>query len=73
MLSTAELLLGISRHLGTYAVGPDRAALGQLEFAGQVLELAIRLRGSGTSTGDRVAAIAVDAGIDLTPIIHEMT
>jgi hypothetical protein len=63
VLSTAETLLGLSRHLSAYTLGPDRAALAQLEFAGQVLELCVRLRGSGVSTGPRVAAIALDAGI----------
>ena len=65
MLTTAESLLGLSRHLAEYALGPDRAALGNLEFAGHVLEIAVRLRGSGVSTANRVAAISLDAGIPL--------
>jgi len=63
MLSVAELLLGLSRHLSTYTLGPDRAALGSLEFAGNVLEMAMRLRGSGVSSGPRVQAIGFDVGI----------
>ena len=63
MLSTAEILVGFSRHLGTYAFGRQRAAFGGLEFGGQVLELALRLRGSGVSPMPRVSAIAADAGI----------
>lgn len=72
MLSTAESLLGLSRHLGAYALGPERAALGQLEFAGSVLELAMRLRGSGVSTSRRVAAIALDAGIDRRRLLGDL-
>jgi hypothetical protein len=63
MLSTAELLLGISRHLSEYTAGTDRATLGQLEFAGRVLEIAVRLRGSGVSSARRVAAIGEAAGL----------
>jgi hypothetical protein len=63
MLSTAELILGLTRHVGRYMQGPERAALGQLEFAGNVLEISVRLRGSGVSTGTRVRAIGADAGV----------
>lgn len=72
MLSTAETLLGMTRHLSAYTLGPDRAALAQLEFAGQVLELSIRLRGSGVSTGPRVTAIALDAGISARLLKREV-
>ena len=34
VLTEAELVLGLSRHLSAYARGPERAALGELEFAG---------------------------------------
>lgn len=63
MISTAEALLGVSRHLAQYTLGPDRAALGTLELAGHMLEMAVRLRGSGVSSGRRVTAIALNAGI----------
>lgn len=63
ILTDAELLLGLSRHLSAYAYGPDRAALGELEFVGRVYDLAFRLRGSTTNTPDRVRAIAVDVGL----------
>ena len=72
VLSTAELLLGLTRHLRAYTMGPERAALGQLEFAGNVLDLALRLRGSGTSPGDRVIAIATDAGIDKRRLMKDV-
>lgn len=72
MLSTAELLLGLTRHLRTYAMGPERAELGQLEFAGNVLEIAVRLRGSGTTTGERTVAIATDAGIDRRRLVKDV-
>lgn len=72
MISTAELLVGLSRHLGTYTLGPDRAALGSLEFSGNVLEIAIRLRGSVVSTMDRVSAIALDAGVPRRSLVNEI-
>jgi hypothetical protein len=72
LLSTAEQLLGLTRHLRTYTMGPERAALGQLEFAGNVLEIAIRLRGSGTSPGERVVAIATDAGVDKRRLVFDV-
>lgn len=72
MLSTAETLLGLTRHLSAYALGPDRASLAQLEFGGQVLEMAVRLRGSGVSTGSRVTAIALDVGISKRQLTREI-
>ena len=63
MLSDAELLLGLSRHLSAYSMGPDRAALENLEFAGWVFDMAFRIRGSTTSTADRVRAIGLDVGL----------
>lgn len=63
MLTTAETIVGLTRHLSAYTLGPDRAALAQLEFAGQVLELALRLRGSGVSPGPRIGAIGLDVGV----------
>ncbi|GAA2455684.1 hypothetical protein GCM10010191_88640 [Actinomadura vinacea] len=61
MLSDAELVLGLSRHLSAYAAGPAKAGLEQLEFAGQVFDMAFRLRNSGTSTPERIRAIATEA------------
>jgi hypothetical protein len=43
LLSTAELLLGLTRHLRTYTRGPERTALGQLEFARLVSLKKLRL------------------------------
>lgn len=63
MLSTAELLLGLSRHLSAYGTSQPRADLGQLEFAGQVLDTAVRLRGSGVCAPERVEALARGTGI----------
>lgn len=63
VLTDAELLLGLSRHLRVYQMGPERAALDQLEFAGQVLDLAFRLRGSTSSPAPRVAAIGLEMGL----------
>jgi hypothetical protein len=63
MLSDAQLVLGLSRHLAAYQMTPERAALEQLELAGQVFDLAFRLRGSTTSSAERLRAIALDAGI----------
>ena len=72
MLSAAESLLGVSRHLSAYADGTDRSAFGQLEFAGKLLDLSLRLRGSGVSTMDRVLSIAFDVGISKRQLVKEM-
>jgi hypothetical protein len=72
MLSTAEALLGLSRHLAAYAMGPDRVALESLEFSGKVLEMAIRLRSSVVSPGTRVVAIARDVGIGRRTLVKEI-
>lgn len=63
ILTDAELLLGLSRHLSAYASGPDRAALSELEFVGWLYDLSFRLRGSTTTPADRVKAIGVDVGL----------
>ena len=63
ILTDAELLLGLSRHLSAYASGPDRAALSELEYVGWVYDLAFRLRGSTTAPAARVKVIALDVGL----------
>ena len=72
MLTNAELILGLHRHLSAFAASPATAALGQLSFAGQVFEIAWRLRGSGVSTGHRVAAIGVDAAIGQRTLLRDV-
>jgi len=72
VISEAEILLGLTRHLNAYAHGPARAALAQLEFAGQILEMAVRLRGSGVSPGRRVVAIGLEAGIAKRRLVQEV-
>lgn len=65
----SEVLVGLHRHLAHYTVAPATSALGSLQFAGKVIDLAYRLRGSGVSTADRVVALGIGAGIssfDLT-------
>jgi hypothetical protein len=62
-LYDAEMLLGLHRHLTAYSVVPATSALGELQFAGKLYELAFRLRGSGVSPIARLDAIAVSAGI----------
>ena len=59
----SEVLLGLHRHLAHYTVAPATSALGSLQFAGKVLDLAFRLRGSGVSTAARVSALGIGAGI----------
>jgi NAD(P)-dependent dehydrogenase (short-subunit alcohol dehydrogenase family) len=71
-LSDAELVLGLSRHLGTYEVGPAHASLAELEFAGRAFEMAWRLRGSGLSTISRVLAIGLEAFIPKRQLLHEV-
>lgn len=63
MMRDAELLLGLWRHLSTYQVSSATAALGALETAGKIYEMAWRLRSSGVSSSRRVGAIAVEAKI----------
>lgn len=71
-LTDAELILGLSRHLGVYAVGAAHASLAQLEFAGRVYEMAWRLRGSGLSPMRRVEAIGLEAGIPKRQLLNEV-
>jgi hypothetical protein len=59
----AEMLLGLHRHLTAYSVVPATSALGELQFAGKLYELAFRLRGSGVSPIARYEAVAISAGI----------
>lgn len=63
MLTDAELALGLSRHLSAYAMGSERAALGDLEFCGWVFDIAFRLRGSTTIPATRVQALGLDIGL----------
>lgn len=63
ILTDTELVLGLSRHLAAYQMGPERAALEQLEFAGWVFDVSFRLRGSTTSSPARVRAIGLDVGL----------
>lgn len=63
VLTEAELVLGLSRHLSAYTMGPERAALGDLEFAGWVFDVAFRLRGSTTTPAKRVQVIGYDVGL----------
>ncbi|GIH51240.1 hypothetical protein SAMN05421833_125111 [Microbispora rosea] len=63
MIHDAQLLLGLSRHLSAYSISPVHAALDSLQFAGQVYELAWRLRQSQLSSAERIRAIAIEAKI----------
>ena len=72
MLSDAELLLGLSRHLAAYEVSPSHAALDSLQFAGQVYELAWRLRNSQVSSVKRIEAIAIEARIGTRQLHREV-
>ena len=62
-INDAELVLGMSRHLSAYSVSTSSSAFGEIEFAGQVYEMAWRLRGSSVSSAERVAAIGLAAKI----------
>lgn len=72
MLSDAELLLGLERHLSAYEISASHAALESLQFAGQVYELAWRLRNSQLSTKRRVDAIAIEARISLRSLHRDV-
>lgn len=73
ILTDTELVLGLSRHLAAYQMGPERAALEQLEFAGRVFDVAFRLRGSTTSSPNRVQAIGLDVGLGARSLRDVMT
>lgn len=45
-----------------FQTGPDRLKLSQLELTGKILEMAMRLRGSGVSSYKRVSMIGLDVG-----------
>ncbi|MEU7881142.1 hypothetical protein [Microbispora bryophytorum] len=72
LLSTAELLLGLSRHISAYGMSPEKAALGNVEFAGHALGMVVRLRGSGTSSIARVVTLALDANISKRVLVKEV-
>jgi hypothetical protein len=72
VLDDAELLLGVSRHLSTYAISSAHAALESIQFAGQVYELAWRLRGSPVSSSARIVAIAQEARIGRRQLLREV-
>lgn len=63
IMTDAELLLGLSRHLSAYNMSAERASLDELEFAGHIFEMAFRLRGSTTSSPSRVQAIGIEVGL----------
>lgn len=79
MLSDSELLLGLGRHLAAYTISTAHASLESLQFAGQVYEMAWRLRGSQVSTAARIKAIGIEAHIggraldrDVLPTMEQM-
>ena len=72
MLDDAELLLGVSRHLSAYGISAAHAALDSLQFAGQVYELAWRLRNAGLSSAARIEAIAIEASIGHRILLREV-
>ncbi len=72
MLDDAELLLGVSRHLSTYVISSAHAALESLQYAGQVYELAWRLRKAPLSSAARIEAIAQEAAIGRRQLLREV-
>lgn len=72
MLDDAELLLGMSRHLSAYGISSAHAALDSIQFAGQVYELAWRLRNAGLSPAGRIEAISIEAAIGRRILLREV-
>jgi hypothetical protein len=72
VLDDAELLLGVSRHLSTYVISPAHAALESLRYAGQVYELAWRLRNAPLSSAARIEAIAQEAAIGRRQLLRDV-
>lgn len=70
MISDAQLILGFSRHLTAYSVSPVHAELESLRFAGEVYEMAWRLRNAQVSSAERVRAIGIDAKIGPLHLDH---
>ena len=67
-MTNAQLLVGLHRHLSNYTVATATSALGGLQFAGKVFDLAFRLRGSNVSPAKRVAALGLSAHISALEI-----
>jgi hypothetical protein len=63
MITDAELLLGVSRHLSTYSISHSVVALDALGYAGRIYEISWRLRGSGVNSPERCDAIAIEAAV----------
>jgi hypothetical protein len=63
VITDGQLILGLSRHLSAYSVSPIHARLESLQFAGQVYEMAWRLRHAQLSSAARVQAIGIEAKI----------
>lgn len=79
VISDAEILLGLSRHLGIYEISPAHAALEDLQLAGQIYEISWRLKGSGRAKKARVDALIQSAGIlrrrawsDILPVMGQL-
>lgn len=72
MLDDAELLIGVSRHLSTYVISSAHAALESLQYAGQVYELAWRLRNAPLSSAARIEAIAQEAAIGRRQLLRDV-
>ena len=67
-----EAPVGLSRHLSAYGISSAHAALDSVQFAGQVYELAWRLRNAGLSLAARIEAIAVEAAIGRRILLREV-
>jgi hypothetical protein len=63
VITDGQLILGLSHHLSAYSVSPVHARLESLQFAGQVYEMAWRLRNAQLSSAARVRAIGIEAKI----------
>jgi len=72
VLDDAELLLGVSRHLSTYAISSAHAALESIQYAGQIYELGWRLRNSPLSSAGRIEAIAQEAKIGRRQLLRDV-
>ena len=72
MLSTAEMTLGLFRHLSTYGSSQPKADLAALEYCGRALEVAVCLQGSGVMAVARAEGIASAAGISRRDLHREL-
>jgi hypothetical protein len=73
VLTDAELVLGLSQHLSAYAMGPERAALGELEFRRVGVRRRVPAAREYDLPGEAGRAIGLDVGLSSRNLREVMT